>query len=119
MDGELFQIVTIPIYAGNTIIGTTTLGTKFQDTEARLLKQNTPLDVIMFLDENPIAYSNVNENMTIYSLFVNSKQELVDSLTTNLEISTPFRANLNDKEVLAFISPLGTEESLLSRLCSG
>ncbi|MEP4275888.1 MAG: adenylate/guanylate cyclase domain-containing protein, partial [Balneola sp.] len=110
VDGELFQIVTIPIYAGNTIIGTTTLGTKFQDSEARLLKQNTPLDVIMFLDENPIAYSNVNENMTIYSLFVNSKKELVDSLTTNLEISTPFRANLNDKEVLAFISPLGTEE---------
>lgn len=110
VDGELFQIVTIPIYAGNTIIGTTTLGTKFQDSEARLLKQNTPLDVIMFLDENPIAYSNVNENMTIYSLFVNSKKELVDSLTTNLEISTPFRANLNEREVLAFISPLGTEE---------
>lgn len=110
VDGELFQIVTIPIYAGNTIIGTTTLGTKFQDSEARLLKQNTPLDVIMFLDENPIAYSNVDENMTIYSLFVNSKKELVDSLTSNLEISTPFRANLNDKEVLAFISPLGTEE---------
>lgn len=110
VDGELFQIVTIPIYAGNTIIGTTTLGTKFQDSEARLLKQNTPLDVIMFLDENPIAYSNVNENMTIYSQFVNSKKELVDSLTSNLDISTPFRANLNDKEVLAFISPLGTEE---------
>ncbi len=110
VDGELFQIVTIPIYAGNTIIGTTTLGTKFQDSEARLLKQNTPLDVIMFLDENPIAYSNVDENMTIYSQFVNSKKELVDSLTSNLEISTPFRANLNDKEVLAFISPLGTEE---------
>lgn len=110
VDGELFQIVTIPIYAGNTIIGTTTLGTKFQDSEARLLKQNTPLDVIMFLDEDPIAYSNVNENMTIYSQFVNSKEELVDSLTSNLEISTPFRANLNDKEVLAFISPLGTEE---------
>ena len=110
VDGELFQIVTIPIYAGNTIIGTTTLGTKFQDSEARLLKQNTPLDVIMFLDENPIAYSNVNENMTIYSQFVNSKKELVDSLTSNLKISTPFRANLNDKEVLAFISPLGTEE---------
>lgn len=110
VDGELFQIVTIPIYAGNTIIGTTTLGTKFQDSEARLLKQNTPLDVIMFLDENPIAYSNVDENMTIYSQFVNSKKELVDSLTSNLDISTPFRANLNDKEVLAFISPLGTEE---------
>lgn len=74
VDGELFQIVTIPIYAGNTIIGTTTLGTKFQDSEARLLKQNTPLDVIMFLDENPIAYSNVDENMTIYSQFVNSKK---------------------------------------------
>ncbi|MBO6621264.1 MAG: HAMP domain-containing protein [Balneola sp.] len=110
VNGELFQIVTIPIYAGNNIIGTTTLGTKFQDSEARLLKQNTPLDVIMFLEETPIAYSNVNENMSVYSQFVNSRKGLIDSLTSNLKISIPFRANLNDKEVLAFISPLGTEE---------
>jgi class 3 adenylate cyclase len=110
VDGELFQIVTIPIYAGNSIIGTTTLGTKFQDSEARLLKQNTPLDVIMFLENTPIAYSNVDENMNMYSDYVSSKADLIDSLTSNLEISLPFRENLNNKEVLAFISPLGTGE---------
>ena len=110
VDGELFQIVTIPIYAGNSIIGTTTLGTKFQDSEARLLKQNTPLDVIMFLENTPIAYSNVDENMNMYSDYVSSKADLIDSLTSNLEISLPFRENLNNKEGLAFISPLGTGE---------
>ncbi|HAW81690.1 MAG TPA: hypothetical protein DCX27_19515, partial [Balneola sp.] len=110
VDGELFQVVTIPVYAGNTIIGTTTLGTKFQDSEAKLLKQNTPLDVIMFLDETPIAYSDENEDMEIFGEFIDSKEELIDSLTSSLKISVPFRENLNGIEVLAFISPLGTGE---------
>ncbi len=110
VDDGLYQIVTIPIYAGNTLVGTTTLGSKFQDSEARLLKQNTPLDVIMFLDNKPIAYSNIDENMSIYRSYVDSKKTLIDSLTSNLVISTPFRENLNDREVLAFISPLGTGE---------
>lgn len=110
VDGELFQVVTIPVYAGNTIIGTTTLGTKFQDSEAKLLKQNTPLDVIMFLDETPIAYSDENEDMEIFGEFIDSKEELIDSLTSSLKISVPFRENLNGNEVLAFISPLGTGE---------
>lgn len=110
VDGELFQIVSIPIYAGNTLIGTTTLGSKFQDSEARLLKQNTPLDVIMFLDNKPIAYSNAEEDMDVFVDFVNTKKELIDSLSSNLEISAPFREKLNNQEVLAFISPLGKGE---------
>lgn len=110
VNDELYQIVTIPVYAGNTLVGTTTLGSKFQDSEARLLKQNTPLDVIMFLDNKPIAYSNIDENMSIYSNYVDSNKILIDSLTSNLEISAPFREKLNDQEVLAFISPLGTGE---------
>ena len=110
VNNELYQIVTIPVYAGNTIVGTTSLGTKFQNSEARLLKQNTPLDVIMFLDDTPIAYSNPDEDISIYSDFVASKKDLIDSLVTNLEISKPFRANINDTEVLAFISPLGSGE---------
>lgn len=110
VDNELFQVVTIPVYAGQTIIGTTTLGSKFQDSEARLLKQNTPLDVIMFLDDTPIAYSNSNENLSGFIDFVKEEEVLIDSLTSNLEISEPFRANINNQEVLAFISPLGKGE---------
>lgn len=110
VDGELYQIVTIPIYAGNTLIGTTTLGSKFQNSEASSLKQNTPLDVIMYLDNTPIAYSNVDENMSEYGLYVKREKALIDSLITNLEISVPFRSRLNDEEILSFISPLGTGE---------
>ncbi|MEO9886651.1 MAG: adenylate/guanylate cyclase domain-containing protein [Balneola sp.] len=110
VNNELYQVVTIPVYAGNTIVGTTSLGTKFQDSEARLLKQNTPLDVIMFLDDKPIAFSNNDDEMSVYSDFVKQEKDLIDSLITNLEISRPFRANINDQEVLAFISPLGSGE---------
>lgn len=110
VNNELYQVVTIPVYAGNTIVGTTSLGTKFQDSEARLLKQNTPLDVIMFLDDKPIAFSNNDDEMSVYSDFVKQEKDLIDSLITNLEISRPFRTNINDQEVLAFISPLGSGE---------
>ncbi len=110
VDGELYQIVTIPIYIGNTIAGTTTLGAKFQDTEAIALKQNTPLDVIMFLDEKPVAYSTEKNDMKIYSDFVSERSELIDSLVSNQEISTPFRTSVDGQEVLAFLSPLGTGE---------
>ncbi len=110
VNGELYQIVTIPIYINNIIVGTTTLGSRFQDTEAISLKQNTPLDVIMFLEEEPIAYSSVEREMSIYSEFVSSREVLIDSLINNLEISTPFRTAIADKEVLAFISPLGNDE---------
>ncbi|MFY0685407.1 MAG: HAMP domain-containing protein [Balneola sp.] len=110
VDNELFQVVTIPVYGGQTIIGSTTLGSKFQDSEARLLKQNTPLDVIMFLDDTPIAYSNVDEDLAGFVEFVKEKEVLIDSLTSNLQISEPFRANINNQEVLAFISPLGKGE---------
>jgi len=110
VDGELYQIVTIPIYIGNTIAGTTTLGAKFQDTEAIALKQNTPLDVIMFLDEKPVAYSTDKNDMKIYSDFVSERSELIDSLVSNQKISTPFRTSVDGQEVLAFLSPLGTGE---------
>lgn len=110
VDGELYQIVTIPIYARNRLVGTTTLGTKYQNSEAELLKQNTPLEVILFLEEKPVAYSSVNENKQVYVDHIQEHAVLIDSLTSNLEISKPFRTTLGELEVLAFLSPLGSGE---------
>ena len=87
VDGELYQIVSIPVYAKNRLVGTTTLGTKFQNLEADLLKQNTPLDVIMFLDDKPVAYSSPNENKTVYVEYINKHSSKIDSLSKNLKIS--------------------------------
>ncbi len=110
VDGLLYQIVTIPIYFGNSIGGTITIGTTYKNIEAITLKENTSLEVAMFLANKPIAYSDSTLNEEIFVKEVSAKAHLIDSLTSNLVVSEPFRTKLGDTEVLTFISPLGDGE---------
>lgn len=110
VDGLLYQTVTIPIYFGNSIGGSITLGTTYKNIEAITLKENTSLEVAMFLDNTPIAYSDSTIDKDIFISEASLKSNLIDSLTTNQLVSDPFRTQLGDTEVLTFISPLGTGE---------
>ncbi len=110
IDGELYQVVSIPVYLGDIIIGTTTLGSKFQDTEASALKQNTPLEVVMYLDDQPIAYSTTSREVESLRAFAQTLTSTIDTLVSSLEITPPFRSNLYGEEILAFMSPLGESE---------
>ena len=110
VDGALYQIVTIPIYIRNSIAGTITIGTTFKNIEAITLKENTSLEVAMFLDNETIAYSDSTLDEASFMQEATSKSSLIDSLTTNLVVSEPFRTNLSNTEVLTFISPLGNGE---------
>lgn len=110
VDNLLYQTVTIPIYFGNSIGGTITLGTTYKNIEAMVLKENTSLDVAMFLGNVPIAYSDSTLDKDVLISEASLKTSLIDSLTTNLLVSDPFRTELGDTEVLTFISPLGTGE---------
>lgn len=111
IDGILYQTVTIPIYFDRfTIGGTITLGTIYKNIEAITLKENTSLEVAMFLDTSPIAYSD--STLDVNSLIAEAilDRQLIDSLTTHLVVSDPFRTEIGDTEVLTFISPLGIGE---------
>ncbi|GAB5409086.1 MAG: hypothetical protein BalsKO_14510 [Balneolaceae bacterium] len=110
VDGLLYQTVTIPIYFGNSIGGSITLGTTYKNIEAITLKENTSLEVAMFLDNTPIAYSDSTIDKNIFISEASLKSDLIDSLTTNQLVSDPFRTQLGNTEVLTFISPLGTGE---------
>ena len=110
VDGALYQIVTIPIYIRNSIAGTITIGTTFKNIEAITLKENTSLEVAMFLDNETIAYSDSTLDNYSFVEEATSKSSLIDSLTSNLVVSEPFRTNLGNTEVLTFISPLGNGE---------
>ena len=111
VDGYLYQTVTIPIYIGDyTIGGTITIGTIYKNIEAISLKENTSLEVAMFLGNTPIAYSDSTLDKSIFVNEATEKESLIDSLTTNLVVSDPFRTKLGNTEVLTFISPLGTGE---------
>ncbi|MBO6524182.1 MAG: HAMP domain-containing protein [Balneolaceae bacterium] len=110
VDDVLYQIVTIPIYLGNTIGGTITLGTTYKDIEAITLKENTSLEVAMFLKDKTIAFSDTSLNEDNFRTEALEKSSLIDSLTSNLVVSEPFRTTLGNTEVLTFISPLGRGE---------
>lgn len=110
VDGVLYQTVTIPIYLGRTIGGTITLGSTYKNIEAIRLKENTSLEVAMFLGNIPIAYSDSTIDKQIFTEEADSKRSLINDLTTNLKVSEPFRTILNGTEVLTFVSPLGTGE---------
>lgn len=111
VDGYLYQTVTIPIYFGDyTIGGSITIGTIYKNIEAISLKENTSLEVAMFLGNTPIAYSDSTLDKSIFIKEAAEKEILIDSLTTNLAVSDPFRTSLGNTEVLTFISPLGTGE---------
>lgn len=110
VDGILYQTVTIPIYIGNSISGTITLGTLFKNTEAQSLKENTSLEVVMFLDNQPIAYSDSVMNTNVFVSKAMDEGVLIDSLIQNLQVSDPFRTQLADIEILTFVSPLGSGE---------
>lgn len=110
VEGMLFQTVTIPIYLGNSIGGTITLGNTYKNIEAIRLRENTSLEVAMFLENSPIAFSDSSIDKEVFTNEALSKKNVIDSLTTNLSVSEPFRTKLGNTEVLTFISPLGVGE---------
>ncbi|MEX0722215.1 MAG: adenylate/guanylate cyclase domain-containing protein [Balneolaceae bacterium] len=110
VDGELYQVVTIPIFTSSYLLGTITLGTLFKDQDAQRLKKNTTLEVVMFLDETPIAYSDSVMDRDVYNAVAEQHHSLIDSLALNMEVSDPFRTEIGGTEVLTFLSPLGEEE---------
>lgn len=108
----LYQVVTIPIYTNNYsyLIGTITIGTIYKDTEAQSLKNNTSLEVVMFLNDKTIAYSDSVMSPELFEEEALNRSVLIDSLTENLTVSEPFRTNIGGTEVLTFLSPLGHGE---------
>ena len=110
VDDNLYQIVSVPIYAGNRIIGTLTLGTVLEDIEAKQLKQQTPLDIVLFMDESIIGSSSPIYEESEYEQIARENGALIDSMIAKSTISDPFRFKINDEEQLSFISPLGIGE---------
>ncbi len=108
----LYQVVTIPVYTNNYsyLIGTITIGNIFKDTEAQSLKENTSLEVVMFLNDKTIAYSDSVMSPSLFEQEALNRSSLIDSLTENLTVSEPFRTTIGDTEVLTFLSPLGHGE---------
>ncbi len=110
-ENELYQVVSIPILkAGDVVIGTLTFGAKFTDTEAEELTLNTEIDISLFLEQDMIATSDSAFRSEDFWPFLLTYPELVDSVTSNLVLSSTLQTDVNDTEMLLAVSPLGTGE---------
>ena len=110
VNGMLYQVVSVPVFTQNEMIGTITLGSQFTNVEATNLMQNTSLEVIFVLNGKPFTTSAAALDTTAIHNLLDSRKPLIDSLLANNTISEPFLESFNGEDYFSFISPLGKGE---------
>jgi class 3 adenylate cyclase len=110
IDQTLYQVVTIPVYSGDRVIGTLSLGTRFTDVEAANLRQDSTMQVSMFLDRRRIASTLPDTASHPYPTLWSDAQNRVERVVDERESTAPFRLAVNGEEHFAFLSPLGKGE---------
>ncbi len=110
LGADIFQIVSKPIYASESIIGTITLGTLFSDVEAKQLKGESNIDISIFYNDQLVGSSFENPRRSGIQRLVRKNKAAIDTV---IEFSTPtpaFIDTLKGIEQFVFISPLGVGE---------
>jgi len=114
IENEILQVVTLPIYAGESIIGTISLGSKITQVEAQNLKGNTNIDIHIFYADHLIA-STFGENITEsqqshFNAYLQNQQNLIKSSLESRKETDAFSFLLGEEEIFTFISPMGIGE---------
>ncbi|KAA3618288.1 MAG: HAMP domain-containing protein [Calditrichaeota bacterium] len=104
---DIFQVVSNPIYAAESIIGTITLGTLFGDFEAQQLKGESQIDINFFYNDQLVGSSFENPIRSGIQRLARKNKAVIDTV---MMLSTPtpaFVDSLKGVEQFVFISPLG------------
>lgn len=107
---RLFQTVTIPVYGGDDVIGTLTLGSRFTEVEAADLRQDSTMHVTMFLNQTPVASTRRDADSALYDALWTTVRDSVEAVLHDRRPTAPFRLDVNGQEHFAFLSPLGHGE---------
>jgi len=107
---NLYQVVTLPVYAFDSIIGSLSLGARFTSVEARNLKGESNIDISFFYNDRLIGASFPNIATSGVQRAVRDYQSVVDSVLTYHIPSPTLRINIKGVEHFAFFSPLGIGE---------
>lgn len=110
IDQDLYQVVSIPVYSGGTVIGTLTLGTRFTEVEARNLRQDSTMQVALFLEDRMLASTLPTARDDPYDDLWDAARDRVDAVVEGRESTAPFRLDVHGKEHFAFLGPLGEGE---------
>lgn len=110
INNELYRVVSLPVYAAESIIGTLTLGARYSDYEARQLKGKSDIDINIFYKDDLVGSSFAHPARSGIQLLARKNKALVDSVLAFSEASSAFIDTLKGKEQFTFISPLGKGE---------
>jgi len=106
-EDKLFQISSVPIYAGDDIIGTITLGSEITKVEANKLKGETDIEVTFFLNLTPIGSTVENEDKGEIGQMIANHHPKVRAAVEEMKTSGPFETSLKGAPAFALITPLG------------
>ncbi|HHM02539.1 MAG TPA: HAMP domain-containing protein [Caldithrix abyssi] len=107
---NLFQVVSLPVYAGESIVGTLTLGTLFTSVEARSLKGAGNIDISIFYNDRIIGSTIGNELHRGIEDMARKNRTAIDTVLQFASPTPAFIDTLNGVAQFVFISPLGRGE---------
>lgn len=106
-DGSVYQIASVPIFAGNRLLGTFTLGARLTSAEANDLSADSEIDVTFYLDGQPFATTLDSTHQTMLIAFASEHASMIAESMETPDAPTSFSGELPVGPVYAFASPLG------------
>ena len=115
IESQLYQVVSVPIIAGESVLGTLTLGTQFTAFEANDLKGESNVEITMILDQKIFASSfsdDFFENKNkVFKDVIDNNQNVIKNVLSQSKTSDPFEIYLGENEAYVYVSPLGIGEN--------
>lgn len=108
---ELYQVVTIPVYGGGNVIGTLTLGARFTEVEAANLRQDSSMQVTLYLDRDPVASTYPDTMSAPHDGLWADFSDRIETAVRDRHSTDPFRIDVNGRDHFAFLGPLGRGEA--------
>ena len=109
MDGQLFQIATVPIYL-HSVIGTIAMGSTIGAFEAEELKGDTQIEITFMVGDSLIASTDTVLSGQSINAFYSEHRARIDAVLQEMRASEVFESVLGGKEIYAFVGPLGMGE---------
>ena len=107
---SIYQVVSVPVFAGENIIGSLTLGSKFTQIEAVALKGETNINISIFYNDKLIGTTLDAAQHEAMSALTVANKAVIDTLMLFQTSSSAFISMLDGVENYTFISPLGVGE---------
>jgi len=104
----VYQIASVPVFTGNRLLGTLTLGARLTSMEANALSGDSGIDITFFLDDQPFATTLDSTQQPVLADFASTHASMISESLARPDAPTSFSAELPSESVYAFASPLGT-----------